>query len=173
MSLHPDARRLARSVLRLGELRIEVGTLSVLGRGEAGRLTPKSLGLLLELARHPQQTVTRDELLDRLWPDSEPTADAVSHAVRELRRALGDDARAPRLIETVRGVGYRLCVLPAVETPPGPTAWAPPQPAAQARSLLQPGPPSDMPPLLPGWARNGRWALVLALLLALLGAAMR
>lgn len=138
MSLHPDTRRLARSILRLGHQRIDVGALRVLDRGDAGRLTPKSLALLLELARHPLQTVTRDELLDRLWADSDPTPDALSHAVRELRRALGDDPRSPQLVETVRGLGYRLCVEPVIEapaaaTPPAmPTHAVPPPPRALA-----------------------------------------
>lgn len=130
MSLHADTRRLARSVLRLGSHRIDIGALRVLDRGDAGRLTPKSLALLLELARHPLQTVTRDELLDRLWADSDPTPDALSHAVRELRRALGDNPRSPQLVGTVRGLGYRLCVEPVIEPPAAPPT--PPAPAAQA-----------------------------------------
>lgn len=138
MSLHPDTRRLARSVLRLGDQRIDIGALRVLERGEAGRLTPKSLALLLELARHPLQTVTRDELLDHVWADSDPTPDALSHAMRELRRALGEDPRSPQLIETVRGLGYRLCVEPVIEAHPiaselaAPTQHPDPSPAGAA-----------------------------------------
>jgi Tol biopolymer transport system component len=57
--------------------------------------------------------LTRNELLDRVWRDAYPTDDVLTHAVTELRRALDDEPRLPRYIETIPKVGYRL--LPVVE----------------------------------------------------------
>jgi DNA-binding winged helix-turn-helix (wHTH) protein len=103
-----EAGNLARSRLVIGSLHIDIGLMRVAHADQTRRLTPKALAVLLELARVPQQTVSRVELLDRVWADSEPTPDVLSYAVKELRRALGDSARAPSVIQTVHGLGYRL-----------------------------------------------------------------
>jgi DNA-binding response OmpR family regulator len=69
-------------------------------------LSPREFSLLECLLRHPGQTLTRDQLLDQAWPFSVAvTPNAVDAYVHYLREKLGS---AGRLIETVRGVGYRL-----------------------------------------------------------------
>lgn len=79
-----------------------------LWRGEeAVRLTNKAFGVLRHLAERPARLVTKDELLDAVWPGTSVSEAAMTVCIRELRRALGDDAQAPRFIETVRGRGYR------------------------------------------------------------------
>ena len=71
-------------------------------------LSRKEYDLLLELARHAGQIVTREDLMTRVWDEnwfgSTKTLDV---HVGWLRRKLGDDAAKPRWIETVRGVGFR------------------------------------------------------------------
>jgi len=64
------------------------------------------LGMLLE---RPGELVTRDELRDRLWPDGTfvDFEHSLNAAVKRLRAALGDDAKAPRYIETLPRRGYR------------------------------------------------------------------
>jgi Tol biopolymer transport system component/DNA-binding winged helix-turn-helix (wHTH) protein len=81
-------------------------------RGSSGKqlLSGQPLHVLLALAEHPGQVVTRDELRARLWPadtyvDFEHGLNAV---VKRLRDALGDSADTPRYIETVPRRGYRL-----------------------------------------------------------------
>jgi DNA-binding winged helix-turn-helix (wHTH) protein/tetratricopeptide (TPR) repeat protein len=70
-------------------------------------LTPKCFALLAYLVAHPGRLVTKDELLDAVWPETH-VADAVLKVrMRELRAVLGDDAGAPRFIETVHRRGYR------------------------------------------------------------------
>ena len=66
------------------------------------------MAVLLALARHPGETLSRDQLLDRVWPGDYPTQDVLSHAIRELRRALGDEMPNPARIQTVPRIGYRL-----------------------------------------------------------------
>ncbi|MEJ7695311.1 MAG: response regulator transcription factor [Candidatus Limnocylindrales bacterium] len=69
-------------------------------------LSPREFSLLECLLRHPGQTLTRDQLLDQAWPFGVAvTLNAVDAYVHYLRNKLG---AAGRLIETVRGVGYRL-----------------------------------------------------------------
>ena len=71
--------------------------------------TRKEFDLLAELIAHPGQVVTREDLMSRVWDvnwfGSTKTLDV---HVRTLRQKLGDDPAAPRFIETVRGVGFRL-----------------------------------------------------------------
>jgi DNA-binding winged helix-turn-helix (wHTH) protein len=79
-------------------------------------LRPKTWAMLCHLAGRPGELVTKDELLAAVWPDTAVTDDAPRVAVRELRRALGDDPAAPTLIETVHGRGWRF--LGGTRTPP-------------------------------------------------------
>ncbi len=79
-----------------------------LWRGEdVVHLTNKAFAVLRYLAGHPQQLVTKDELLEAVWPDAYVSEAAMTVCIRELRQALGDNARTPQFIETVRGRGYR------------------------------------------------------------------
>jgi two-component system response regulator MprA len=74
--------------------------------GRSVDLSPREFSLLECLLRHPGQTLSRDQLLDQAWPFSVAvTPNAVDAYVHYLREKLG---AAGRLIETVRGVGYRL-----------------------------------------------------------------
>lgn len=70
-------------------------------------LRPKSMAVLVYLAARPGQLVTKDELLAAVWPDTAVTDWVLTTCVRELRAALGDDSRQPRVIETVHRRGYR------------------------------------------------------------------
>ena len=70
-------------------------------------LTPKLLDLLLYLLDRPAQVVTKEELLDALWPGANVTENALTQAVSELRQALGDAAGSPRFIKTIARRGYR------------------------------------------------------------------
>ena len=71
------------------------------------RLTNKAFSVLRYLAERPARLVTKDELLEAVWPDTNVSEAAMTVCIRELRQALGDDAQAPQFVETVRGRGYR------------------------------------------------------------------
>ncbi len=94
--------------LRIGEHVVDTGALRVVTRPEWPRLTSKAVAVLVELVRNVGQTVTRDQLLDRVWTGRFPTPDVLTQAVKELRRALGDDSKPPQYIETIPKLGYRL-----------------------------------------------------------------
>jgi DNA-binding winged helix-turn-helix (wHTH) protein len=81
------------------------------GRMKAVPLTPKAYALLEYLVANAGRLATKRELLDALWPRQIVTDGVLKVCVRELRRALGDDARAPRVIETAHRRGYRFIAL--------------------------------------------------------------
>jgi DNA-binding winged helix-turn-helix (wHTH) protein/tetratricopeptide (TPR) repeat protein len=75
--------------------------------GQVVPLRLKAFTLLQYLAERPGRLVTKADLLDAVWPDTAVSEWVLTTTVRELRDALGDDARQPRVIETVHGRGYR------------------------------------------------------------------
>ena len=99
---------MAHQRLRVGTHVIDFGTLRLLDSPDGQRLTPKSAAVLLELAARAGQTISRNELLDRVWAGTCPTPDVLTQAITDLRRVLGDESHAPRYIETVPKLGYRL-----------------------------------------------------------------
>ncbi|MGE0864346.1 MAG: winged helix-turn-helix domain-containing protein [Vicinamibacterales bacterium] len=76
--------------------------------GEEVRLEPKVMQVLECLAETPGEVVTRDALVARVWPGVFVTDDVLHRAIRELRRAFGDDTTNPAYVETIRKRGYRL-----------------------------------------------------------------
>lgn len=79
-------------------------------------LTPKAWAVLRYLEERAGRLVTKDELLDALWGDTSVTDGVLKVCVLEIRRALDDDPKAPRYIETLHRRGYRfLAALPRVE----------------------------------------------------------
>lgn len=103
-TLRQDAQRF----LEVGDQLVDTDTLRVLTRPDGTRLTPKAAAVLLQLARNGGRTLSRDDLLDEVWKGTCPTPDVLTQAVKDLRRALGDDLHAPRYIETLPRLGYRL-----------------------------------------------------------------
>jgi adenylate cyclase len=80
----------------------------LLRNGDEVRLEPKVMSVLVYLARHRGRVVSREDLESGVWTGMVVGYDAVTNAVIKLRRALGDDSRAPRIIETISKHGYRL-----------------------------------------------------------------
>jgi DNA-binding winged helix-turn-helix (wHTH) protein len=76
--------------------------------GEGVQLEPKMMDVLVRLARSPGDVVSREDLIDAVWPEVFISESVLTRAIAGLRRALGDDARAPRYIETISKRGYRL-----------------------------------------------------------------
>jgi pimeloyl-ACP methyl ester carboxylesterase/DNA-binding winged helix-turn-helix (wHTH) protein len=107
-------------------------------QGESGPipLTPKALSVLEYLASRPGRLIMKSELLDALWPDTFVADGALKVCIREIRRALGDDAQAPRFIETAHRRGYRFIAEVARSLP----AIATPRPAIAEPSGVVPGP---------------------------------
>ena len=95
--------------LAVGDLELDPAAHRVRKGGSEVPLTATEFRLLLELARRPGQVFTRELLLQRVWGyDYLGDSRLVDVAVQRLRSKIEDDPSRPRLIGTVRGVGYRL-----------------------------------------------------------------
>jgi two-component system, OmpR family, response regulator MtrA len=91
-----------------GDLEIDPGAFVARREGEELGLTATEFKLLLELARRPGQVFTRDLLLQRVWNyDYLGDSRLVDVAVQRLRAKVEEDPKEPKMIKTVRGVGYR------------------------------------------------------------------
>jgi tetratricopeptide (TPR) repeat protein/DNA-binding winged helix-turn-helix (wHTH) protein len=95
-------------IVRINGVEIDLQARSIKRDGVALQPRPKSFDLLLYLIERRGRVVPKDELLHNLWRDAAHTDDSLVQCVLELRRALGDDARAPRFIRTVSKSGYQL-----------------------------------------------------------------
>ena len=105
-----------QSPLTVGDLRIDPGTHTATLAGDPLPLTSFEFDLLFALAQaHPRVKSREQLLLEVSDRDLEAFDRSIDVRIAALRRKLGDDARAPHLIETVRGVGYRL-LKPGAET---------------------------------------------------------
>jgi len=106
----PSGRRFS-----VGDIQIDPAGMTVSKAGKQLHLTPTEMRLLLELARRPGQVFTRTLLLETVW-DYAYLGDSrlVDACVQRLRAKIEDDASRPLLLQTVRGVGYKLVAAPEV-----------------------------------------------------------
>jgi DNA-binding winged helix-turn-helix (wHTH) protein len=78
---------------------------------KAGRITsvePKVLEVLVCLAHHPGEVLSKEQIVKIVWPDTYVGEGTLSYSISELRKAFCDDAKDPRIIETIPRKGYRL-----------------------------------------------------------------
>ena len=92
------------TVLRAGDLSLDLRTRRAQSGDVVVELTTREFALAEVFLRHPDQVLTREQLLSQVWGfDFDPGSNVVDVYVRHLRRKLGEDR-----IQTVRGAGYRL-----------------------------------------------------------------
>jgi two-component system alkaline phosphatase synthesis response regulator PhoP len=96
-------------ILTLADLQIDLDAHAVTWRGQEVELTPTEFDLLVTMARHPGRVFSRLQLLEAVqgvaYEGYERTVDA---HIKNLRSKIEEDARHPRFIQTVFGVGYRM-----------------------------------------------------------------
>jgi DNA-binding winged helix-turn-helix (wHTH) protein/Tol biopolymer transport system component len=92
---------------RFGDFAIDVDQRVLLSHNKPVSLTPKVFDTLLVLIEHRGRIIEKDELMNRLWPDTFVEESNLTFNIKQLRKALGDDARRPLYIETVARRGYR------------------------------------------------------------------
>ena len=138
----PPSRR-----LRLGEFELDLDARELLrpGARRGKRITAKAQQVLLELALRPGEVLSRDALMDAVWPDSYPTGDVLTQAIVLLRRCLDEEGAGHSAIETIAKSGYRLLL---------PVAWLDDTGTGEPVLLVGPPPPragaAGSPPGLPG-----------------------
>ena len=119
-----------------GSFRLDAADARLWRGRDAVPLTPKAFAVLEFLVRHAGRLVTKQELLDGIWPDVHVGDAALKVCVREIRRALGDDPRAAQYIETAHRRGYRF-ISAVSAAAPVPLA-APPPLAGPAAAIVAP-----------------------------------
>jgi DNA-binding response OmpR family regulator len=97
------------TVLRVGDVALDLRTRRASVGDRTVELTAREFALAETFLRHPDQVLSREQLLSHVWGyDFDPESNIVDVYVRYLRRKLGNET-----IETVRGMGYRLAARPA------------------------------------------------------------
>jgi len=99
--------------LRFNSFRFEPATGRLWRDDREVRLTLKAAAVLAVLVAHAGEPVTKEALLGEVWKDTVVSDDSLISCIQELRKALGDDSKTPRYIETRHRRGYRF--IPAVE----------------------------------------------------------
>jgi tetratricopeptide (TPR) repeat protein/DNA-binding winged helix-turn-helix (wHTH) protein/TolB-like protein len=161
LSYVPQAPR-APHPYSFGEFSLDSQTQVLRKNGADIHLRHKTFQLLVYLIDQRHRTVTKQELWDRLWPDSAVTDDALVQCVTDIRRALADDAREPRFIKTIPKLGYRFVGtieedLPSVDAEP---------PVEEAAAATAPQPPQSTP-----FRRSVPYAFAALFVLAVAGSA--
>lgn len=95
-------------MLEFEHFRFDPASRELVGAASTCRLSPKAAEVLLTLHEAEGRVCSRTDILDRVWPRAPVGEEVLTHAIAELRKAFGDDRRAPRYIETVHKHGYRL-----------------------------------------------------------------
>ncbi len=93
--------------MRFGDYELDLARFELRRGGGRIRVQPRVLDLLVYLIRNHERVVSKEELLDRVWRGVAVSETALTHAVKEARRAVRDDGDRQAVIQTVRGRGYR------------------------------------------------------------------
>jgi Tol biopolymer transport system component/DNA-binding winged helix-turn-helix (wHTH) protein len=96
----PTRYRWDNFVLDLDRYRLE-------RHGEAVPLEPKAFNLLALMIKRPEHLFTKQEIFEAIWPETAVTDHALTRVIAQIRRAIGDEAREARFLETVPTRGYR------------------------------------------------------------------
>lgn len=99
------------------------------------KLDHKVMQLLVYLAQHADQDLSKEEILRAVWGEGVFSEEVLTVAVSSLRKALGDDSRAPKYIKTLPRFGYRLLAPPA--SPETSTLQSVPPPQSRFLALLE------------------------------------
>jgi DNA-binding winged helix-turn-helix (wHTH) protein len=110
-SYHGEENRSA-SMTEFPPFRMDVANECLWHRGDGPDerrilLTPKAFAMLRYLVEHAGRLVTQEEMLEALWPETYVQPEVLKSHIRDIRGALGDDAKSPRFIETLPRRGYR------------------------------------------------------------------
>ena len=173
--VEPD---LSRSTFLIGDWRIEAMLNTIVRDDLEHRLEPKVMKVLLILAAHPQQVVTKEAIMQAVWPATFVGDDVLTRCISVLRHSMRDSAQEPRYIQTIPKVGYRLVgkvqILEETTAEPEPAPVPPAQPLPSATPSAS-SVPSHAAGLRPRqrirnwhriWTRWGAWISACALLLA-------
>lgn len=92
---------------RFGDIEVDAGKFQAQRSGVLLDLEPKAMRVLVYLLEHRGRVVPKDELIEKVWDGVEVTDNALTRVIGQLRKALGDEAKNSRYIETMPTIGYR------------------------------------------------------------------
>ena len=144
-------------VYRFGPFRLDVPERALARQGAPIPLTPKSFDILRALVERPGRLLTKQELLERVWPDAVVEEANLARNIFTLRKLLGEEENGARYIETIPKVGYRFVAPVEAEDAAAPASPAP--------ELEKPAPPSPTPRPAPSPRGLLAWALLAVLVL--------
>jgi eukaryotic-like serine/threonine-protein kinase len=93
---------------RLGDWQVDPDLNRLSRPGHEIKIEPKVMDVLVFMASHPGEVLSRETILQEVWSGTHVTDEVLTYSVFELRKALDDDARHPRIIQTIPRRGYRL-----------------------------------------------------------------
>lgn len=155
---------MATSFFRFGAFRLDLQARELFEHDHRVNLPLSTIDCLIYLIRHRDRPIGRDELAAAVWGRVDVSEVSLSHAIMRLRRRLGDDGNAQRIIRTVPRLGYRWVMQDTREEEAGAATEARTGPAQRPGAT----PPLPMPVARSSTRRRlGAWAAAVALLLAL------
>jgi DNA-binding winged helix-turn-helix (wHTH) protein/TolB-like protein/Flp pilus assembly protein TadD len=92
---------------RFDDVLVDGNRLRIEKDGQPHKITPRAFDVLVYLIEHRDRIVEKQELFEQIWKESFVTDNALTRTVKEIRQVIGDDADAPRYIETLHKRGYR------------------------------------------------------------------
>ena len=143
------------TTLRFGEFQLDTVRGQLLRGPDVVPLPPKAFSLLHYLAGNPGRLIPKRELLAKVWPGVYVTDDVLKTTMKDVRRALQDDAHHPRFVETAHRRGYRF-IAPTVAITPEPNT--PSAPGVRSASAFPPGGAAADKPSAPGAPSSIRYA---------------
>src|SRR5262249_3185573 len=124
-----------------GPFRLDTATACLWREDQLVSLPPKPFAVLAYLVTHAGQVVTKDDLLEAVWPETAISEGVLKTYIGNIRQVLGETARTSQYIATVHGRGYRF-LAPVI-------AMAPSQPDTETAPLIPAGMPVPVSPGLP------------------------
>jgi DNA-binding winged helix-turn-helix (wHTH) protein len=128
--------------------RLDLGTGSLWRDDELVPLPPKPFAVLATLVAHAGQVVTKEALFAAVWPDTAVTDGVLKGCIRQIRRALGEEAGTASSIATVHRRGYRFCA--PVKPVEGPVSGVMSAPVSAAEPRARSSPVAVSPSFVVG-----------------------
>jgi Tol biopolymer transport system component/DNA-binding winged helix-turn-helix (wHTH) protein len=97
-----------KGTFHIADWEVEPQVNSLKRADQSVHVEPKVMQVLVELATHSNEVLTKEQLIHAVWSDTFVSDDALTRCISEIRRVLDDDPRAPRFIQTIPKTGYRL-----------------------------------------------------------------
>jgi len=103
--------------VRFADCELDTGARQLLCQSRDVHLSPKAFELLKTLVEERPRALSKQELLDRVWPGVFVSDASLARAVSEIREAIGDHSRSDGFLQTVHGYGYRFATAGVVTAP--------------------------------------------------------